>query len=109
MENMRMSGDKEFEFGLGDGRRIVGVIERPQATLRGWAIVAHCFSCGQDGLAAVRLSRALARSGVGVLRFDFAGAGDRDGLVADASFELIGLLPDEVLEELACFCSDGGI
>ena len=81
-----MSGDKEFEFGLADGRRIVGVIERPQATPRGWAIVAHCFSCGQDGLAAVRLSRALARSGVGVLRFDFAGAGDRDAQVADASF-----------------------
>ena len=28
-----MSGDKEFEFGLGDGRRIVGVIERPLSIL----------------------------------------------------------------------------
>ncbi|WP_449470159.1 bifunctional alpha/beta hydrolase/OsmC family protein [Sphingobium chungangianum] len=36
---------------------------------------AHCFTCGKDNLAAARIARALARAGVGVLRFDFAGNG----------------------------------
>ena len=81
---MKRQGD--FEFTLEDGRTVSGLIEQPQATPRGWALVAHCFTCGQDGLAAARLSRALARSGVGVLRFDFAGAGDRADEAGAASF-----------------------
>jgi len=64
-----------FSFKGSDGRRVDGTLEKPGTTLRGWAIFAHCFTCGQDNLAAARISRALSRSGIGVLRFDFAGSG----------------------------------
>jgi putative redox protein len=50
-------------------------LEGPEGTPRGWAIFAHCFTCGKDSHAAVRISRALSRAGIGVLRFDFAGTG----------------------------------
>ncbi|HGM6729080.1 TPA: alpha/beta fold hydrolase [Stenotrophomonas maltophilia] len=68
------------------GIRLAARIEAPQATPRGWAIFAHCFTCGKDSAAAVRVSRALALAGIGVVRFDFAGLGGSDGEFADSSF-----------------------
>lgn len=64
-----------FVFDGHGGRRVAGTLEAPATTPRGWAIFAHCFTCGKNSLAAVRIARALARAGVGVLRFDFAGSG----------------------------------
>jgi putative redox protein len=64
-----------FAFEASDGRQVAGTLEPPATTPRGWAIFAHCFTCGKDSLAATRISRALARTGIGVLRFDFAGSG----------------------------------
>lgn len=64
-----------FMFDGSDGRRVEATLEPPTTTPRGWAIFAHCFTCGKNSLAAVRVSRALARVGIGVLRFDFAGSG----------------------------------
>jgi len=58
----------------------------PEVRPRGWALLAHCFTCGKDSLAATRILRALARVGIGVLRFDFAGLGDSGGDFADATF-----------------------
>lgn len=69
-----------FAFDSSDGRCVEGTLEPPATTPRGWAIFAHCFTCGKNSLAAVRISRALARAGIGVLRFDFAGSGEQ-GLV----------------------------
>ena len=66
----------DFSFDGFDGRRVVGILESPATTPRGWAVFAHCFTCGKDSLPAVRISRALARAGIGVLRFDFAGNGE---------------------------------
>ena len=66
-----------FVFDGSDGRRVAGTLETPATTPRGWAIFAHCFTCGKNSLAATRISRALARAGIGVLRFDFAGSGER--------------------------------
>ncbi len=66
-----------FVFDGSDGRRVAGTLEAPATTPRGWAIFAHCFTCGKNSLAATRISRALARAGIGVLRFDFAGSGER--------------------------------
>lgn len=78
--------DSRFDFVVKSGHRLSGRLERPQSTPRGWAIFAHCFTCGKDNLAAVRVSRALALTGIGVLRFDFAGLGASGGDFADATF-----------------------
>ncbi len=60
----------------------------PGGRVRGWAIFAHCFTCGKDNRAAVRIARLLARQGIGVLRFDFAGLGDSEGEFADSRFSV---------------------
>ena len=52
------------------------VLDRPSGQARGFALFAHCFTCGKDNLAATRISRALATEGVGTLRLDFAGVGE---------------------------------
>ncbi|MDO1558022.1 alpha/beta fold hydrolase [Brevundimonas sp. 2R-24] len=65
-----------FAFTAANGRPVEGRLERPDGPARGWALFAHCFACGRDSLAAVRISRGLAARGIGVLRFDFAGLGE---------------------------------
>lgn len=65
----------KFTFENGEGKLLSGLLESPEGTPRGWAIFAHCFTCGKDSRAAVHISRALSRAGIGVLRFDFAGTG----------------------------------
>jgi uncharacterized OsmC-like protein/fermentation-respiration switch protein FrsA (DUF1100 family) len=77
---------RSFDFENPSGLRLSGRLELPDAQVRGWALFAHCFTCGKEGLAAVRISRALASAGIGVLRFDFAGLGGSQGDFADTSF-----------------------
>ncbi|MEE4716979.1 alpha/beta hydrolase [Pseudomonas alliivorans] len=78
--------DQRFDFRGALGTVLSGRIERPQTTPRGWAIFAHCFTCGKESLAAARIARALALNGIGVLRFDFAGLGGSEGEFADSTF-----------------------
>jgi putative redox protein len=75
-----------FEFDGPRGYRLAGRLELPDGKPQGWAILAHCFTCGKDSLAATRLARALAARGIGVLRFDFAGLGNSGGSFADTTF-----------------------
>lgn len=75
-----------FDFEGPKGYRLSGRLELPDLALRGWAIFAHCFSCGKDSLATARITRALAANGIGVLRFDFAGLGTSQGKFAEAGF-----------------------
>jgi putative redox protein len=77
---------RSFEFTSPAGYRLSGRLEMPDAPVRGWALMAHCFTCGKDNLAAVRIGRALARAGIGTLRFDFAGLGASGGEFADSTF-----------------------
>ena len=77
---------RSFEFDSPQGYRLSGKIELPDAPVRGFAVFAHCFTCGKEGLTAVRMSRALARAGIGVLRFDFAGLGTSGGAFRDTTF-----------------------
>src|SRR5438046_8262759 len=58
----------------------------PEREPRGYALFAHCFTCGKDVLAAKRSSAALAASGIAVLRFDFTGLGSSEGDFANSTF-----------------------
>ena len=51
-----------------------------------FALFAHCFTCTKNLGAARNISAALAKSGFGVLRFDFAGLGESEGDFADTTF-----------------------
>lgn len=75
-----------FEFDGPHGYRLSGKLELPDGQPQGWAIFAHCFTCGKDSLAASRLARALAARSIGVLHFDFAGLGNSGGSFSDATF-----------------------
>ena len=54
-----------FEFDGPRGYRLSGKLDLPTSEPQGWAIFAHCFTCGKDSLAASRLARALAARGIG--------------------------------------------
>lgn len=55
----RIMPSRVFDFESPKGYRLSGRIEHPGTTPRGWALLAHCFTCGKESLAAVRLARAL--------------------------------------------------
>ena len=95
---------RSFEFLNQNGIRLSGSLEMPEGIRRGWALFAHCFTCGKNNLAAVRIARELASVGIGVLRFDFTGLGDSEGSFADASFSLnLGTACGAVLTALFLF------
>lgn len=73
---------QRLDFTNDAGIRLSGRLEEPDEPARAWAVLAHCFTCGKDNLASVRISRALARRGIGTLRFDFTGLGGSEGAFA---------------------------
>lgn len=77
---------RTFDFANRRGRSLSGRLEVPEGPVRAWAVFAHCFTCDKRSLAAVRVSRALAERGVGVLRFDFTGLGESEGELAESGF-----------------------
>ena len=76
---------REIHFESG-GHRLAGRLEKPDEPPRAYAVFAHCFSCGKDVAAASRISRALTRDGIAVLRFDFTGLGNSEGDFGNAGF-----------------------
>ncbi len=49
-------------------------------------IFCHCFTCSKETITTFRLSRLLAKSGYGVLRFDFTGLGNSEGDFSSTTF-----------------------
>jgi uncharacterized OsmC-like protein/pimeloyl-ACP methyl ester carboxylesterase len=76
---------KKVEF-QSDGVTLSGALEMPESGVQTYALFAHCFTCGKDTAAASRISRALTRDGIAVLRFDFTGLGNSDGDFANTNF-----------------------
>lgn len=77
---------ERIEFPGSQGVPLAGRLEQPDASPRGWALFAHCFTCSKDSRAAVHIARALVESGFGVLRFDFTGLGGSGGDFANTHF-----------------------
>lgn len=68
------------------GVDLVGRLHLPAGRPVAYAVFAHCFTCGKDVHAAVRVSRALAEQGIATLRFDFTGLGESEGDFAGTTF-----------------------
>src|SRR5690348_14871696 len=77
---------KVFDFTGAAGQKLAGRLDLPDHPPRGYALFAHCFTCTKNSLAAVRIARALAARGFGVLRFDFTGLGGSEGKFAEGGF-----------------------
>jgi len=77
-----------LEFSNAEGQALAGLLEMPPVgtPVARYALFAHCFTCGKDIAAASRISRAMARRGIAVLRFDFTGLGNSDGDFANTNF-----------------------
>lgn len=68
------------------GESLAGILEMPTGPACSYALFAHCFTCSKDIAAATRISRALAKQGIAVLRFDFTGLGHSEGDFSDTNF-----------------------
>lgn len=70
-----------------NGDQLDARLELPATPPRGYALFAHCFTCGKSSRAANEIARALASNGFATLRFDFTGLGNSDGDFANTSFK----------------------
>ena len=75
-----------FDFSGKSGQTLAGRLDLPEGRVVAYVLFAHCFTCSKNSIAAVRIARALAARGYGVLRFDFTGLGDSGGDFADSGF-----------------------
>ena len=68
------------------GQALAGILDRPLAEPRAYALFAHCFTCSKNLKAATNVSRALTEAGFAVLRFDFTGLGQSEGEFGATTF-----------------------
>jgi putative redox protein len=77
---------ERFQFTGEGGDQLAAALDLPEGEPLAYALFAHCFTCGKDGLAAKRIAVALAAKGIAVLRFDFTGLGSSEGDFANSTF-----------------------
>ncbi|MGC5583708.1 alpha/beta fold hydrolase [Ornithinimicrobium sp. W1665] len=77
---------RDVTFPGATGADLSATLELPDGRPRGYAIMAHCFTCSSDAHATTRISQQLAGRGYAVLRFDFTGLGDSGGDFAETTF-----------------------
>lgn len=74
----------------GQGATLAGIVDRPtsEPPAGGFPVVvfSHCFTCNKDLKAIVRIGRAMAESGVIVLRYDMTGLGGSSGDFSQTNF-----------------------
>src|SRR5689334_1851241 len=78
--------NERFQFTGEGGHQLAAALDMPEGPIRAYALFAHCFTCGNDVLAAKRIATALVAKGIAVLRFDFTGLGSSEGEFANATF-----------------------
>src|SRR6266849_8727022 len=77
---------ERFQFTGSEGQQLAASLDLPEREPLGYALFAHCFTCGKDVPAAKRIAVALAAKGIAVLRFDFTGLGSSEGDFANSTF-----------------------
>ncbi|MDB5578930.1 MAG: osmotically inducible protein [Bradyrhizobium sp.] len=77
---------ERFQFAGSEGQQLAATLDLPEREPLAYALLAHCFTCGKDVLAAKRIAVALAAKGIAVLRFDFTGLGSSEGDFANSTF-----------------------
>jgi uncharacterized OsmC-like protein/pimeloyl-ACP methyl ester carboxylesterase len=78
--------NERFQFTGAGGQQLAASLDLPEREPLAYALFAHCFTCGKDGLAARHIATALAAKGIAVLRFDFTGIGSSEGDFANSTF-----------------------
>lgn len=82
-----MRKSKRVKFPNGRGQTLSGILETPVGEVLGYGMFMHCFTCGKDLKAIVKMCRELAQMGWAVLRFDFTGLGDSQGEFSETNFD----------------------
>ncbi len=77
---------EKFQFPGSDGLMLAASLDLPAGEPVAYALLAHCFTCGKDVLAAKRIAEGLAKHGIATLRFDFTGIGASEGEFANTTF-----------------------
>ncbi len=77
---------EKFTFPGHAGHDLAARLDLPDGPHLATALFAHCFTCGKDIAAARRISARLAALGIAVLRFDFTGLGNSDGIFEHTNF-----------------------
>ncbi|HWK96609.1 MAG TPA: alpha/beta fold hydrolase [Pseudolabrys sp.] len=75
-----------FTFPNAEGEQLAATLDEPLGKPMAYALFAHCFTCGQNNLAARRIAEQLTQHGIAVLRFDFTGLGGSEGDFANTHF-----------------------
>lgn len=77
---------EKFTFPNAQGEQLAATLDLPLGKPTAFALLAHCFTCGQNNLAAKRIAERLTLHGIAVLRFDFTGLGSSEGEFANTHF-----------------------
>ena len=77
---------QRFQFPGTNGQMLAAALDLPAGEPSAFALLAHCFTCGKDVLAAKRIAEGLTKRGIAVLRFDFTGIGASEGEFANSNF-----------------------
>lgn len=83
---------QRVSFQAAAGHNLQGIIDLPNTDdfpggPRAYGLFSHCFTCTKDLKAIVKISRALAKSGIAILRFDFTGLGESGGDFSESNFD----------------------